>query len=104
MSEVKRSSLSNTQTTHELIMDLEDETKHILNEKLADEWSICCSKSDRNALIWMIQVMFGAITVLFCMISICVNPEADNSVYFGLLGSTLGYFMPSPTLTKKNDD
>ena len=83
-----------------LINDLEDEKKHILNEKLSDQWSVCCSKTDRHALKYFVQVGMGITVMVFAMASICVSePEADNSVYFGLLSGTLGYFLEAPKLT-----
>jgi len=85
----------------ELILTLEDEKKHIINKKLEDEWQLCCSKSDRHCLMFLVQVAMGFITILFCMLKIATAQEGeDTSVYFGLLGSVIGVYLPNPSISK----
>jgi len=88
----------------ELILTLENEKQHIMNAKLANEWQLCCSKTDRHCLKFLVQVGMGVSVIAFCMGKIAIASEGeDTSVYFGLLGSTIGVFLPQPSLVKTDD-
>lgn len=63
------------------------------------EWTICCSHTNKHALKYLIQVTMGSCVMIFCMIMIVLDEEAeDKSIYYSLLSGTLGYFLPHPSL------
>ena len=64
------------------------------------EWSICCSKSSKSFIKYITTVCMSVIVLIFCIVMIFSNPDNDNSIYFSLIGSIIGMFMPAPTLDK----
>lgn len=64
------------------------------------EWQICCSKSSKSFIKYMVTVVMSIIVLCFSIFMIASNPENDNSIYFSLLSSTLVLFVPAPTLDK----
>ena len=76
--------------------------KHTLIENPVDhdEWSICCSKSDANAIKYLVQVAMACIVMVFSMYCIVTSTEQeDKSIFWSLLSSTLTYFLDAPQLT-----
>jgi len=68
-----------------------------------EDWSGCCSHTNKNFLKYITQVSFGATVIAFCigMIVMESNKEDDNKnleIYFSLLSGTLGMFLPAPHL------
>jgi hypothetical protein len=69
----------------------------IENEKYKDEWSGCCSKTNKHYLKFITQISMGASVMLFCMVQI--SRGSDNpEIYFSLLSGTLGLFLPHPQI------
>ena len=87
-----------------LYMEIEDpnlERRRIENEKLRDEWTGCCSKTNKNYLKYMTQIAMGASVMVFSMVQIAIG--ADNpEIYFSLLSGTLAVFMPTPHLNAEH--
>ncbi len=81
----------------EIVFSPSTERRKIENEKLKEEWSGCCSKSDRHFIKFITQVGFGASVILFSMVQISRGVENDE-IYFSLLSGTLGLFLPHPQL------
>ena len=71
---------------------------HIDEENV--QWQICCSKSSKSFIKYMVTVAISIIVLCFSIFMIANNPENDNSIYFSLLSSTLVLFVPAPTLDK----
>ena len=64
------------------------------------EWNVCCSKSSKSFIKYVTTVMMSVIVLIFCIVMIFSNPDNDNSIYFSLMSSIIGMFMPQPTLDK----
>lgn len=69
----------------------------IENEKYKDEWSGCCSKTNKHFLKYITQIMMGGSVMVFCMVQIGVGAE-NPEIYFSLLSGTLGLFLPHPQI------
>lgn len=64
------------------------------------EWQICCSKSSKSFIKYMVTVVMSIIVLCFSIFMIASNPENDNSIYFSLLSSIISLYIPAPTLDK----
>ena len=71
------------------------ERRHIENEKLKNEWTGCCSKTNKHYLKYITQISMGSAVIVFCMAQIIREVE-NPQVYFSLLSGTLGLFLPAP--------
>ena len=76
------------------------EFKHIQNEKLRQEWSGCCSKTNKEFIKYITQIGFGASVMIFSMAQIARGVESQE-IYFSLLSGTMGLFLPHPSMSKK---
>jgi len=63
-----------------------------------DQWS-CCSIKNKEEIRYFIQCGFGIMIMIFCMFKLISN-NSNNEVYISLLSSTLGYFLPAPTMNR----
>lgn len=73
-------------------------------ERERNRWDICCSKTDRRALKFLVQVIFGLSIVIFSMVMIVVRVDQDNAVFYSMLSGTVGLFLPHPTINKEEPD
>jgi hypothetical protein len=73
------------------------ERKHIENEQLAEQWSGCCSRSNKEFVKYMTQIGFGASVIIFSMIQISRGVD-NQEIYFSLLSGTMGLFLPHPQM------
>jgi len=64
------------------------------------QWQICCSKSSKSFIKYMVTVAISIIVLCFSIFMIANNPENDNSIYFSLLSSIITLYIPAPTLDK----
>jgi hypothetical protein len=71
------------------------------DENSENQWSGCCSKSDKGFIKYLTQILFGASVCIFSMVQIGRNDVPNKEVYFGLLSGTMGIFMPHPSLKDK---
>ncbi len=65
----------------------------------------CCigKKTDKRVLIYLTQVGFGISVMTFCAAQLFIDDSCDRtSIYLPLLTSVLAYFLPSPSLSKKD--
>jgi len=86
------------------ILDPELERSHLENVKYAEQWQICCSKSDPEGLKYIVQLGVGIIVLVFSMIQICVaDHDQDVSIYFSLISMIVGVFLPSPKFVQNED-
>jgi hypothetical protein len=58
-------------------------------------WICCGSKTDKEAVKYTVQVLFGFTLVSFSIGQI-VRDVSNKEVYFSLISSIFGYFLPSP--------
>jgi hypothetical protein len=58
-------------------------------------WICCGSKTDKEAIKYTVQVLFGFTLVSFSIGQI-VRDVSNKEVYFSLISSIFGYFLPSP--------
>ena len=79
-------------------MNVDAERKHIENKQLEESWQMCCSKSDRHFIKYVVQVAMGASVIIFSMIQIATGNQENNEIYFSLLSGTMAYFLPSPSM------
>lgn len=85
---------------HELILNLDDEKKHLENLKYSQQWSICCSHTDPEAFKYLVTLVIGILVIVFSMIQICRADEGhDTSIYFSMISTIVGVFLPSPRFT-----
>ena len=64
------------------------------------QWQICCSHSSKSFIKYVVTVIMSIIVLVFSIYMIASNPENDNSIYFSLMSSIIGMYMPQPTLDK----
>jgi hypothetical protein len=69
-------------------------------------WKSCCGQVlDRRAIVFFVQVFIGATVMIFCMAKIwSADPlectGEDTTVYFTLLSTLVGFYIPSPSMTR----
>ena len=74
------------------------ERKHIENDHLRDEWSGCCSRSNKDFVKYVTQVSMGSAVIIFSMIQVARGDAENKEIYFSLLSGTLGLFLPHPQM------
>ena len=74
------------------------ERKKIENEQLRQEWTFCCSKSNKEFVKYITQIGFGASVMIFSMVQISRADVESKEIYFSLLSGTLGLFLPHPSM------
>ena len=74
--------------------------RRIENEKFKNEWAICCSKTNKEFLKYLVQIIMGGSVLCFSMIQI-LRGAKHSEIYFRLLSGVIGSFMPHPQI--KND-
>ena len=80
-----------------------EERGHIKNEQLKNQWSGCCSKTDKHYLKFITQIAMGSAVMIFSMAQI-IRGVDNIEIYFSLLSGTLGIFMPRPAIGRDADD
>lgn len=74
------------------------DTKIDIDDK--EEWTTCCSHSSKSFIKYIITVIMSVIILIFSIIMIIKNPEANNNIYFSLISSILGLYVPTPKIEK----
>ena len=64
------------------------------------EWSVCCSKSSKAFIKYVSTVMMSVIVLIFCIVMVALNPDADNTIYFSLISSIISLYINPPTIEK----
>lgn len=80
---------------------IEIEHPHINPDDI--KWDICCSKSSKAFIKYVVTVIMSIIILTFSIFMIATNPEKDNSIYFSLVSSILSLYVPAPTLDNLNE-
>lgn len=77
---------------------LQLERMRIENQQLEKQWQTCCSGTNREFLKYIVQVILGVATMVFCAVMIATsNDGEDKSFYVSLLSATFGLFLPHPS-------
>jgi len=86
----------------EEIKVIEEPPPHIERTTTEDKiWTGCCSKSNKEFVIFITQSCFGASLVIFSMIQIARNDVENKEIYFSLLSMIIGTFLPNPKIKEK---
>lgn len=64
-----------------------------LEQQLETDVAICCSHSSLYGLKYLSRIGISSSILLFSFYSIAKNPQDDNSIYFSLISSILGYYI-----------
>ena len=63
------------------------------------QWSSCCLRVDKRALLFFTQATFSAGIAGFCIAMLIANQNCDTFArYSPLLGLVIGVWLPSPQL------
>lgn len=89
--------LDNPEEKHDLIVDPELQRKIIENKKLDQEWSGCCSRTDKDYLKYIIQVAVLALILVFSLVQV-IREAPNKEIYFSLISTVIGIFAPQPTI------
>ena len=73
---------------------------HIENKQAAEEWSGCCSRTNKDFVKYITQVAVGAGVIMFSMAQI-TRGVPNQEIYFSMLSGTLGLFLPHPQIKTK---
>lgn len=84
---------------------MEDKKIEIVNHDPDNiQWDICCSKSSKAFIKYVVTVIMSVIILSFSIYMIASNPERDNSIYFSLVSSILTLYIPAPTLENLHNE
>lgn len=84
--------------------DEENEDHVVVDQQVSEssedekEWVVCCSHSSVHFIKYMFQVSTLSSVMIFSMYQISRNDVENKEIYFSLLGSILGTYLPSPEL------
>jgi hypothetical protein len=67
-------------------------------DQKAENWSGCCSNTNKHFIKYITQIGFGASVCIFSMIQIARVGVENKEIYFTMLSGTMGLFMPHPSL------
>lgn len=86
------------------MIDIKDDVKDDIDKKDDEhvEWTVCCSHSSKAFIKYVSTVMMSVIVLIFCITMVILHPERDNSIYFSLISTVVGIYIPSPTIDKTN--
>jgi len=62
------------------------------------QWYVCCSRTERGFIKYLVQVVFGLLTIVFCMGMLITNQQ-NREFYIAILSAVVGIFLPHPTIT-----
>lgn len=63
------------------------------------QWHTCCSgTAERGFVKFIVQVAFAVLVSVFSMTMIVIGNEENREVYFIMLSTTVGIFLPTPSL------
>ena len=74
-----------------------EEIKH--REK---EWVVCCSKSDKDGIKYITQIIICSIVLIFSFTKLSISDD-NREIYFSLISFILGVILPNPQLKTKNN-
>ena len=63
--------------------------------EIGQDVEICCSHSSLYGLKYLSRIGVSASILIFSFVQIARFPEVDNSIYFSLISSIMGYYISS---------
>ena len=63
-------------------------------------WSICGEVVPRDEVVFFTQTIILYVVIVVCLVNLSIGSE-NQSVFIGLLSSSLGYMLPNPSLGGK---
>ena len=67
----------------------------------SESWTLFGRKTQRSKLEWLAQVLVLYILILTCLVNITLN-NGNRELWSTLLGSSIGYLLPSPRMKVAN--
>ena len=83
------------QDTQIEIADLELKHQGIPQIEIDHDVEICCSHSSLYGLKYLSRIGVSASILIFSFVQIARFPDVDNSIYFSLISSIMGYYISS---------
>ena len=71
----------------------EEETHNIDLDEAQIDVKLCCSHTSVYGLKFLSRIGLSVMIISFSFMQIARFPENDNSIYFSLLSSILGYYL-----------
>ena len=86
----------------QVLVDLSKRESIIAAPTERDEqtWGVCCSRTEKSFIKFIVQVTMGILVMLFCMGMIALGDGKHDMIAFTLISGTLGLFFPHPSMTK----
>ena len=72
-------------------------------ERDEQTWGVCCSRTEKSFIKFIVQVTMGILVMLFCMGMIALGDGTHDMIAFTLISGTLGLFFPHPSMSKEDD-
>lgn len=69
------------------------ESQQIEIEEVNTKVDLCCSHSSLYGLKYISRIVLSILVLSFSFLQIARFPESDNSIYFSLISSILGYYL-----------
>ena len=98
MEDKKESSIKITPIIQHQI-EVEDDNRKFEHD---NTYNSCCFRCDKRALQFIVQAIFSAIVIIFCISILLINQDcATFSRYGPLLGLVIGVWLPQPHMNSK---
>ena len=62
------------------------------------QWKFCCSSSSKECVIFSVQTCAAFLLLFISVAFIYKDSDKPNQQWYALLGSSIGYVLPAPTL------
>ena len=72
-----------------------------LEEDKTDIWRLCCSSVYKAEVVFMTQIIFLFIILIFSIVQIVMKAE-NLEIYFSLISSIIGILIPQPKMNKND--
>lgn len=70
-----------------------------LSEDKTDKWRLCCSSVYKAEVVFMTQILFLFIILIFSIVQIILKAQ-NLEIYFSLISSIIGILIPQPKMEK----
>jgi len=72
-----------------------------LEEDKDNKWRLCCSSVYKAEVVFMTQILFLFIILIFSIVQIVMKAE-NLEIYFSLISSIIGILIPQPKMSKND--
>jgi hypothetical protein len=80
---------------------IEEHRIEIENKEMENNWMCMSRKFDKRCINYISQISIGLVVIFFSMYKLSTSKDCnEQSVYFSLLSGTVGFFMPSPSISR----